>query len=39
MSCEVSVPQYMGVPEPAMELGLLGSRGRRERIRDFQRGN
>jgi hypothetical protein len=33
------MPQYKGMPEPKMGVGGLGSRRRRERIGDFQRGN
>jgi hypothetical protein len=31
--------QYRGMPGPGMGVGGLRSRGRREGIRDFQRGN
>ena len=38
-SCEGSMPQYRGMPGPGMGVGGLGSKGRWERIGDFQRGN
>jgi hypothetical protein len=31
--------QYRGVPGPGMGVGAFGSRGRKERIGDFQKGN
>ena len=34
-----SVPQYRRMPGPGMGVGGLKSRGRGERIGDFQRGN
>jgi hypothetical protein len=38
-SCEVSMPQYRGMPWSGTGMGGLGSRGRWNRIGDFQRGN
>ena len=38
-SCEGSMPQYRGMPEPGSRSGWVGSREREEGIGDFQRGN
>jgi hypothetical protein len=33
--CEGSMPQYRGMPEPGMGVGVLGNRGRGKGIGDF----
>jgi hypothetical protein len=38
-SCEVSMPQYRGMPGLGMGVVGLGSKGRGLGIGDFQRGN